>query len=71
MAFITDEKYENLDQKYYLDLDVDPTVDQSGFCFGIKIENDLPNIDVKVYVEMMDGITPAKGRGRKDKVNSQ
>jgi hypothetical protein len=65
MNHITSESYEN-----FPDLEADVSDGDLGICFAVKIEDNLstlsptvaPKIDVKIFLEMMDGVTPAAGR---------
>lgn len=72
MDHITSEKYENFD-----DLKVEVPDDEHGICFAVMIQDNLsnvkesPKINVKIFLEMMDGVTPAAGRRRGTNITSQ
>ena len=74
MDHISSDKYEN-----FKNLDDDITDEEYGLCFGVKIDDNLstykdeevaPKIDVKIFLEMMDGVTPAAGRRKGQNITS-
>ena len=78
MDHITSESYENfsnLTEKL-----PENEKHRFGICFAVKIEDNLstfeateeaPKIDVKIFLEMMDGVTPAAGRRNGQNITSQ
>jgi len=75
MDHITNDTYENWDA-----FEGNVSKQDYGICFGIKIDDNLstfeatdeaPKIDVKIFLEMMDGVTPAAGRRKGQNITSQ
>lgn len=66
MDHISSDTYENFE-----DLKANISDEEYGICFGVKVddnlatfveEQDSPKIDVKIFLEMMDGLTPAAAK---------
>ena len=75
MDHITSDSYENFES-----LTANISDSEYGICFGVKIDDNLstykdskvsPKIDVKIFLEMMDGVTPAASRKKGTNINSQ